>query len=85
MVWCGNFNRHHPLWDEERNHHLFTAATLWAANSLLEKLADHGMVMVLPKGIPTLESKSTKNWTHPDNIFCSANMEGSVMVCDTDP
>jgi hypothetical protein len=25
MFWCGDFNRHHPMWDEERNHHLFTA------------------------------------------------------------
>ncbi|CAA7270355.1 unnamed protein product [Cyclocybe aegerita] len=24
MVWAGDFNRHHPLWDEERNNHLFT-------------------------------------------------------------
>lgn len=24
MIWLGNFNRHHPLWDEDHNTHLFT-------------------------------------------------------------
>ena len=21
IIWCGDFNRHHAMWDEERNHH----------------------------------------------------------------
>ena len=41
--------------------------------------------MILPKGIPTLEAKATKNWTHPDYVFCSANAEELVVICDTDP
>ena len=28
MIWLGDFNRHHPLWDEERNSHLFTNAAV---------------------------------------------------------
>src|SRR5882672_4156311 len=24
IIWVGNFNLHHPLWDEARNTHLFT-------------------------------------------------------------
>ena len=35
MLWCGNFNRHHPLWDEERNRHLFTAVALRELEVLL--------------------------------------------------
>jgi hypothetical protein len=31
-LWMGDFNRHSPLWDEERNHHLFTAGALEAAD-----------------------------------------------------
>ena len=46
MVW--EFNRHHPLWDEEWNHHLFMAAALREADKLLMLLADYGMEMVLP-------------------------------------
>ena len=52
MIWLGNFNRHHPLWDEERNAHLFTANNLDAAQTLLDLLADHNMIMALPKDIP---------------------------------
>ncbi|KAF9521639.1 Endonuclease/exonuclease/phosphatase, partial [Crepidotus variabilis] len=22
MIWAGDFNRHHPMWEEERNNHL---------------------------------------------------------------
>ena len=85
MLWCSDFNRHQPLWDEERNHHLFMAAALWAADWLLKKVLAHGMLMILPKGTPTLEAKVTKNWTRLDNMFCSANAEELVVVCDTDP
>jgi hypothetical protein len=24
MIWAGDFNRHHPLWDDDRDVHLFT-------------------------------------------------------------
>ena len=27
-IWCGDFNWHHPMWDEEWNHHLFTTGAL---------------------------------------------------------
>src|ERR1700728_3420050 len=29
-IWAGDFNRHHPLWDEPRNAHLFTRTNLRA-------------------------------------------------------
>ena len=85
MLWCGDLNRHHLLWDEDWNCHLFIASALQAVDRLLEKIADHNMIMVLPKDIPTLEAKSTKNWTQPDNIFCSTDMEELIVLCDTDP
>ena len=68
-MWCGDFNLHHPMWDEECNHHLFTAMALAEYERLLALVADYDMQMVLPKDILTLEVMSTKNWTHPDNIF----------------
>ena len=43
------------------------------------------MVMALPKDIPTLEAMATKNWTWPDNVFCSANTESLLVSCMTDP
>ena len=85
MVWCGDFNRHHSLWDEERNRHLLTASALSAAQPLISLLEDHNMIMLLPKGIPTLQSMSTGNWTRVDNVFATAGVEGMVVACDTDP
>ena len=43
MMWCGDFNRHHPLWDEERNSHLLTAGASSAAQPLIALLEDHDM------------------------------------------
>ena len=40
FTWLGDFNRHHPLWDEERNHHLFTPANTQRAQTLLNRLAE---------------------------------------------
>jgi hypothetical protein len=64
---------------------LFMASALRKSGKLLEKVADYNMVMTLPKNIPTLEAKLTKNWTHPNNGFCSENMADLIVICDTDP
>ncbi|KAG2056084.1 hypothetical protein BDR06DRAFT_825087, partial [Suillus hirtellus] len=39
----------------------------------------------LPCGIPTLQSTSTGNWTHPDNVFGMEHMVNTVISCDTNP
>ena len=85
MIWLGDFNRHHPLWDEERNHHLFTNSALEAAQKLINLLADYSMVQTLPKDLPTLQSSSSGNWTRPDNVFCTNHSEPLIMLCTTDP
>lgn len=85
MIWVGDFNRHHPMWDESRNSHLFTSTNLSAAQPLLDLLATYGMTMALPKDIPTLEALNTKNYTRPDNVFCSAELTGSFVSCNTNP
>ena len=56
IIWLGDFNRHHPQWDEERNNHLFTAVNLTAAELLLTKVAEAGLDMVLEPGTPTLQA-----------------------------
>ena len=85
MLWLGDFNRHHPLWDEDRNTQLFTNQYLDAAQPLLDLIADYGMIMTLPKGLPTLQASRTKNWTRPDNIFCTDHTEASFVSCTTNP
>ena len=84
-IWLGDFNRHHPMWDEERNTHLFTKAALEAAQPLLDMISRYDMQMVLPKDIPTLEVCMTKNFTRVDNIFCSTELHDSFISCDTMP
>ena len=85
MLWLGDFNRHHPLWDEDHNNHLFTAVALEASGRLLELVADYGMVQALPKDIPTLQSSSTSNWTHPDNTFCTEHTSDVIVSCKMAP
>lgn len=84
-IWAGDFNRHHPLWDEERNHHLFTSRNLELTQPLLDLLGRYRMRMPLPKGIPTLESFATGNYTRVDNVFCSPSLLSAFIQCDTDP
>ncbi|KIJ06408.1 hypothetical protein PAXINDRAFT_24238, partial [Paxillus involutus ATCC 200175] len=43
------------------------------------------MVMALPKNMPTLEALATRNWTRPDNVFCSDNTTESIVSCHTEP
>lgn len=82
MLWLGDFNRHHPLWEDIRNRHLFNYA---AANPLIDLIADHGMLQLLPCGIPTLQSTSTGNWTRPDNVFGTELLLDTIVSCETAP
>jgi hypothetical protein len=84
-IWLGDFNRQNPLWEEERNHHSFMTEALDMAQPPLNLLAEYRMGMVLPKGIPTHEQASTKNWTRPDNVFASPAALKSFIKCDVDP
>lgn len=83
MVWCGDFNRHHPLWEELRNAHLFSNSAL--TEPLLDLVHSYGMCMALPPGIPTLEASSTGNWTRPDNVWYTDNNADIFVSCDVSP
>ena len=85
MIWLGDFNRHHPLWDAPEDHRLFTTANLDAASQLISLLENHNMEMALPAGIPTLQAFRTGNFSRPDNVFCSADILPSFIECDTWP
>lgn len=53
-LWLGDFNRHHPLWDEAQNAHVFTHANLDLAQPLLNMLGRQNMKMALPPFTLTL-------------------------------
>lgn len=85
VLLAGDFNRHHPAWDELRNAHLFTIANLENAQILINMIADHGLEQILPQGIATLEAKATHNHTRPDNVFLSASSLSHVVQCQAYP
>ncbi|EUC54311.1 reverse transcriptase from transposon X-element protein, putative, partial [Rhizoctonia solani AG-3 Rhs1AP] len=85
VILLGDFNRHHPDWDESRNAHLFTSAALDLAQPLLDIVNELSLEMALPRGIPTLQSTSSKNYTRPDNVFLSTCLLDSLVSCDTAP
>ena len=84
-VWLGDFNRHHPLWDDPNNLHLFTATNLDAAALLVDLIGTFGMEMPLPAGTPTIETFRTGNLSRPDNVFCSSSMLQAFVECNTKP
>ena len=83
-IWVGDFNRHHPIWDDPTNAHLFTKRNLDLAQPLINALDKFNMKMALPAHIPTLKSLSTGNLTRVDNVFCSDDLLDAFISCDTD-
>ncbi|KAG2089122.1 uncharacterized protein F5147DRAFT_553392, partial [Suillus discolor] len=82
IIWMGDFNRHHPMWELEHNTHLFTAVNLDAAGVLINLLSLYNLTQALPAGLATLEASNTKNHTRPDNVFCSESLEHAFTQCD---
>jgi len=85
LIWLGDFNLHHPMWDESRNSHLFTRSNLDKAQYLIDTMADMDLQMALPRGHPTLQVMSTGNYTRPDNVFISSSLNEVVAECNTVP
>ena len=85
MIWTGDFNLHHPPWDEECNSHLFTRSNLEKSQILIDALAEFNLQMVLPKDIPTLQALSTSNHMRMDNIFVSSLIVSTMTRCTTQP
>ncbi|VDC04307.1 unnamed protein product [Peniophora sp. CBMAI 1063] len=85
LLWAGDFNRHHPDWDDLTSHHLFTPDNTRDAEILLTLASDHDMEMALPPNIPTLQHISTGRWSRPDNVWISSSLRDAVTLCNTDP
>jgi len=83
-IWLGNFNRHHPMWEDKVNDHLFTNQNLEDAGMLIDLLADHDMQMALLQGMPTIRN-SARNLTRPDNVFTSSQLTEWITKCNTRP
>ena len=82
MIWLGDLNCHHPLWEPETNWHLDFSDV--AIQPLLNLLDAYDMDLALPPGIPTYET-ATHNWTHPDNVWHLHHNSDPIISCNTDP
>lgn len=85
MIWVGDFNRHHPMWDNPRHTHLFTNTNISKAEKLIDHTMTFGLFMGLEKEIPTLEHFRSKRVSRPDNVFVSAPLEESIVKCEVIP
>ncbi len=84
LLWAGDFNRHHPYWDDPNDMRLFTTEALNAAEVLIETLASLGLELALPSGIPTHVHNVTKKWTRLDQVFISEHSTDLLEACDTE-
>lgn len=81
-VWLGDFNRHHPMWDEPRNSQLFTRTNITRAETLIHELADWGMSLALPPFLPTRKGWGPQaNYTRCDQVFISTEALDSIITC----
>jgi ribonuclease HI len=84
-IWLGDFNRHHPHWDNPEDTRLFTRDAVNAAEGLIEAVAEAGLEMILPSGVPTHLHNVSKRWSRLDNVFLSDHSLDILLSCDTAP
>lgn len=84
VIWCGDFNRHHQLWDRDEDTDLFRGTYAKRAQKFVEILAEHDMAMALPKGIPTIRTHRSKRYTRPDNVFVTGHTLTHLIRCEVD-
>ena len=85
MLWAGDFNRHHPLWDNDKDTHLFTQQASRPMEGLIELIATYNLTMALPKGIPTLQHMVTGRYLRLDNVFSTAGLSDLITKCKVIP
>ena len=74
---------HHPIWEDNSNEHLFEPKE-FITPLIINLLYKCDMVLVLPKGILTLQT-AAGNWTRPDNVWWCNIPEDPIQWCDTVP
>ncbi len=84
MIWAGDFNRHHSLWDKNEDTHLFMRKATDAANDFIDILGEFELEMALPKDTPTLQHMLTKKCSRPDNVFCTQQLSEQLIRCEVD-
>ena len=81
-IWLGDFNRHHPHWDNPNDTRLFTKAAIQDTEVLINAIGEIGLNMVLPLGILTHLHNVSKKWTRLDHIFITEDHMSTIMICE---
>ena len=81
-LWLGDFNRHHPHWDDPSDTRLFTRQAIHNAEILISAVAELGLDLALPPGIPTHLHNVSKKWTRLDQVFISEDFLDSILICE---
>lgn len=82
VIWLGDFNWHHPMWEDDSNKQLFEPTEF--ITPLIDLLYKNKMLLVLPKGLPTFQTPAG-NWTRPDNMWRCNTPDDPVTWCDVVP
>jgi exonuclease III len=82
IIWLGDFNHHHLLWDDPNDAHLFTSKATKSAEELIELIADIGLDLALPPGIPMHRHNVTKKWSRLDQVFLMNHSLKLLISCD---
>lgn len=81
-LWAGDFNRHHPQWEDDSNTQFFTLSYLKAAQPLLDAITDLNLCQLLPKGIPMLRAQASGTYMRLDNVFGSPGIATDILSCN---
>jgi hypothetical protein len=81
-MWIGDFNRHHLHWDNPTNSRLFTRTAIRDVEILISTIAELGLNLALPSGIPMHLHNVTKKWTRLDQVFISEDHLDSIITCE---
>ncbi|KAF8672219.1 Reverse transcriptase (RNA-dependent DNA polymerase) [Rhizoctonia solani] len=84
-ILLGDFNRHHPAWDDPRNKHLLTDKYVEAAKPLVQLVEERLLKMALPKFTPTHEHLVLKKLSRLDNVFVSDSLYDHLIECKAYP
>ena len=82
MLWLGDFNRHHLHWDDPADTRLFTRSAIQNAEILISVVAELGLDMALPQGIPTHLHNVSKKWSRLDQVFISEDYIETILICE---
>lgn len=83
IIWLGDFNRHHPHWDDPSDIRLFTREATRSAEILINLIAEAGLDLALPPQKSTHRHNVTKKWTRLDQVFLSDHSVDALISCDT--